>query len=105
MNINHQIFVIENKDTNHIIGTLTILIEQKVIHNMGKVGHIEDVAIDNKYRGRGLGKLLIDNAISYCKKNDCYKMILNCKDYNKSFYIKCGFQSNDRQMLTYLKDD
>ena len=56
IDLNHQIFVIENKDTNHIIGTLTILIEQKVIHNMGKVGHIEDVVIDNKYRGRGLGK-------------------------------------------------
>ena len=37
LNKNHQIIVIENTDTNMIIGTITVLIEQKLIHNMGVV--------------------------------------------------------------------
>lgn len=50
---NHIIIVIE--DNNKIIGSGTLLIENKVIHNMGLVGHIEDIVIHNNYRKQGLG--------------------------------------------------
>ena len=52
------IYVIMND--KKIIGSGTLLIEQKIIHNYGKVGHIEDIIIDNNMRGQGLGKKLIN---------------------------------------------
>jgi glucosamine-phosphate N-acetyltransferase len=32
------------------------MIEKKLIHGAGKVGHIEDVVVDETYRGKKLGQ-------------------------------------------------
>ena len=43
-------------DGDRIVGTCTLLIESKFIHDGGIVGHIEDVSVDAKYQGTGVGK-------------------------------------------------
>lgn len=101
LNNNHIILVIENSLINIIIGSITILIEPKFIHNLGKVCHIEDVIIDDDFRGLGLGKLLINEAIEISKKSLCYKTILNCSNDNIIFYEKCGLIKNSVQMTLY----
>ena len=57
LNENHQIVVMEID--NEIVATGTILIENKLIHGINKVAHIEDIVVDKKTRGMGLGKKLI----------------------------------------------
>ena len=101
LNKNHQILVIENMSINKIIGTITVLIENKFVHNLGKVCHIEDVVIDSNYRGLGLGKILIEKAIQISKIHSCYKTILNCSKSNIGFYEKCGLSQNSVQMSLY----
>ena len=91
--------VIEDKKLQKIIGTITILKEKKLIHNLGVVSHIEDFIIDEKYRGFGLGKILLNNAIELSK--DCYKIILNCSDKNVEYYKKFGFIQKEYQMVYY----
>ena len=71
-----------------IIGSGTIIIEQKIIHGFGKVGHIEDIVISNEYQGQGLGRKLIDFLILQAKENNCYKVILGCSDDKVDFYKK-----------------
>ena len=51
---NHKIIVIIHD--NKILASGTLLIEDKVIHGISKVGHIEDVVVDCESRGFGLGK-------------------------------------------------
>ena len=87
------------KYENKIIATITILKETKILHNFRKVGHIEDVVVDNNFRGYGLGKKLIEIAKNECI--DCYKVTLYCKDHNVAFYEKCGFIRNTHQMTLY----
>ena len=48
-----------------IVGSTTLLIEQKFIHDGGKVGHIEDVVVSKEFEGRGIGIKLV---ISLLKK-------------------------------------
>ena len=43
----------------NIIGSGTILYENKIIHNFGQVAHIEDIVISKDYQGFGYGKKLI----------------------------------------------
>lgn len=93
---NHIIYVILYE--NNIAGMGTILIENKIIHNFGKVGHIEDVVIDKKFRGLGLGKELINFLVNKGKKLGCYKIILDCNDKNVGFYNKCGFKREENTM-------
>ncbi len=77
---------------NMIVGCATLLIEDKIIHEGGKVGHIEDVTVNNYYRGKGIGKLLIDHCVNIAKEEGCYKIILDCDCGNIMFYEKCGFK-------------
>jgi len=97
---NHIIIVIE--DNNKIIGTGTLLIENKVIHNMGLVAHIEDIVIHNNYRKQGLGKKLIDELINISIQSNCYKIILDCNEKNVNFYQNSGFKQKEIQMVKYL---
>ena len=82
--------IIEGK----IVGSTTLLIETKFIHNGGKVGHIEDVVIDKEYQKKGIGEKIILYLLRYAKDQGCYKTILDCADEVKPFYEKLGFRHN-----------
>ena len=97
---NHVIIVIE--EAEKIIATATLIIENKIIHNMGKVGHIEDVVTDKNSRGKGLGKMLINELVKISEKENCYKIILDCNEDNVKFYEKTGFFVKELQMSKYL---
>ena len=90
-NQNCLIVVAEDLENNKIIGTATLLIEQKFIHNGGKVGHIEDVATRKGFEGRGVGRELIHKLIEISNEYGCYKIILDCDAKVVRFYEKIGF--------------
>ena len=98
---NHNIFILEIE--NKIIGMGTLLIESKIIHQFGKVGHIEDIVISNEYRGKGYGKYLVKKIVEIAKTEfHVYKVILNCTNDTIPFYENCGFQKNQNQMVQYF---
>ena len=100
LNDEHNIFVVEYN--NKIIAAITYFIETKIIRDMGKVLHIEDLVVDKEYRNKHLGKKLIEKTIEIGKKNNCYKIILNCsKDYI-NYYEKFGFKLKNNQMAIYF---
>jgi len=81
-----------------VVGTATIFIEQKFIHDGGKVGHIEDVAIRKKYKDKGIGQRIVKALVAYAKKQGCYKTILDCADDLIPFYEKIGFKRHSSSM-------
>ena len=99
-----RIFNEINKNSNQIIvvaliegkivGSTTLLIETKFIHDGGKVGHIEDVVIDKKYQKQGIGEKIITYLLRYAMEQGCYKTILDCNNEIKPFYEKLGFIHN-----------
>ena len=97
---NIQVWIIEDKD--EIVGTATLLFEQKLIHNFGIVAHIEDVVISKNFRRQNYGKILIEYLIKKAKEKTCYKIILNCDRKTEDFYNKCNFNQNGIHMSYYL---
>ena len=91
MKNHNKIIVLYSKFENKIIGAGTIFKINKLHNN--PVGQIEDVIVNDNFRGRGYGKLIIDELINI-GLNDfkCYKIILNCLDKNIKFYEKCNFE-------------
>jgi len=77
-----------------IVGSTTLLIETKFIHNGGRVGHIEDVVVDKEHQRNGIGEKIIIYLLRYAKEHGCYKTILDCTDDVKPFYEKLGFKHN-----------
>lgn len=95
-NKNYKIYVavIDSK----VVGTTTLFIEQKFIHDGGKVGHIEDVAVIKEHQGKGVGQKVVKALLEYAKKEGCYKTILDCTDDLISFYEKTGFKRHSNSM-------
>jgi glucosamine-phosphate N-acetyltransferase len=85
-------------DDSEIIGSTTLLIEQKFIHDGGKVGHIEDVVTRKGYEGFGIGSSLINRSLQFAKQIGCYKVILECSIQNVPFYTKLGFKQHEVSM-------
>lgn len=98
----HHLIVLVDINHNKVVGCGTVLLENKVIHNMGKVGHIEDIVTDSTFRGQGLGKLIINYLCDYAHKEGAYKVILDCADYNVGFYSKCDLEVKGVQMAKYF---
>ncbi len=90
----HKIFVAIN-DRGKIIGTTTLIVEQKIIHSGGLVGHIEDVSVRESYEGRGVGSALVKKALQTAKEFGCYKCILDCKEDLTKFYGRLGFRRHE----------
>tara|TARA_E500000178_G_C16821628_1_gene661762 strand:+ start:47 stop:517 length:471 start_codon:yes stop_codon:yes gene_type:complete len=73
---------------NIIIGSGTLVVESKIIRSFGRVGHIEDVVIDNENQNKGYGSELMKFLINKAKMLGCYKVLLNCDEKNLAFYEK-----------------
>ncbi len=75
-----------------VVGSTTLLIESKFIHQGGLVGHIEDVSVDKDFQGQKIGEKIMKYLLQVSKDRGCYKTILNCTDDVKVFYEKLGFK-------------
>ena len=60
-----------------------------------KTLYLDDLCVDEKYRGEHIGKKLYDAVLKLAKENGCYNMTLNAWCFNQravGFYEKCGMQ-------------
>lgn len=95
---NYRLVVYEDE---RIIGTAMLFVQRNLSHNGRAVGHIENVVTDKTARGKGIGKKLIDYLTEVAKKNNCYKIRLDCTKNNSGFYEKCGFRKTDEIEMRY----
>ena len=100
--IQSQIWVFEDVHANKIVASASILLEQKIIHGGGIVAHLEDVVVDQSYRGAQLGKKLIANIVEKARDSGAYKIIADCKPELVSFYSKNGFEKKGEQIAIYF---
>ncbi|KUI60845.1 Glucosamine 6-phosphate N-acetyltransferase [Cytospora mali] len=89
---------------NRIVGTGSLIVERKFIHNRGLVGHVEEIAIAKELQGKGLGLKMIQALDSIGKSVGCYKNILNCGPKNEPFYVKCGYHNSGTEMSRYFEE-
>lgn len=97
---NHNVFLYVSNEI--IMGVITLLLEQKFIHNAKCVGHIEDFVVKKEYRSSNIGKELIGYAINFSKENNCYKIILDCNTGLESYYKSYGFINKGLYMGYYF---
>ena len=99
----HKIFVLELD--NILIGTGTILIEEKLTYGGSKLGHIENIFIEKKQRGNGYGEFIVKKLLNICKEKKCYRVDLNCIKELDNFYKKNNFKQNCISMNVYFKEN
>lgn len=69
-----------------MVASGTLIVEHKFLRNAGKVGHIEDIAVDPSMKGTGLGKRLVVSLETLARDLGCYKTILDCNEDNIGEY-------------------
>ncbi|KAK1758334.1 glucosamine 6-phosphate N-acetyltransferase [Echria macrotheca] len=98
-------FILVVEDTNttphRVVGTGALIVERKFIHNLGSVGHIEDIAVAKDQQGKKLGLRIIQALDFIAANTGCYKTILDCSEANEGFYVKCGFRRVGLEMAHY----
>ena len=55
--------------------------------------YIDDLCVDQAFRGRGIGKVLYDHTVAYARSEGYYNVTLNvwaCNSSAMRFYEKCG---------------
>jgi glucosamine-phosphate N-acetyltransferase len=98
----YYVTVIEDLRYNKIIGSATLYIEKKFIHGCGLRGSLQDVVVDDTYRGKQLGKLIVVTVSLLAEHLGCYKMSLECKDKLIKFYESIGYvleKGNSNSMI------
>ena len=76
----------------------------QLVHN--KTLYIDDLCIDENYRGNGIGTKLYENTLKYAKEIGCYNLTLNVWYDNKNalnFYKKIGLTPQKIEMEKIIK--
>jgi len=74
-----------------VIGTATLLTHPKLLHGGCKAGQIEEVAVREDWRGKGVGTDLVNTLMQLAKERGCYKVELKCVSELTSLYEQSGF--------------
>jgi len=84
------------EENGKVIGILGLRIDYQ-LHHIKKVATIEEFIIKSEYRSKGIGKLLLENAITQAQNNNCEAIELTSRisrERAHNFYIKNGFAKN-----------
>ncbi|PKI82482.1 glucosamine-phosphate N-acetyltransferase [Malassezia vespertilionis] len=95
------VVVIVSKDTDELVATGTVFLEPKFLRNLATAAHIEDIAVDTRMQGKGLGKVLIEGLTALGEQCGAYKTLLDCSEENVLFYNKCGYETKGVYMAKY----
>ncbi len=73
---------------NQVVGRIVLK------RNWNKYAYVEDIAVDKKYRGQGVGRKLIEQAKRWAKNGGMPGIMLETQSNNVNackFYESCGF--------------
>ncbi|XP_059475654.1 probable glucosamine 6-phosphate N-acetyltransferase isoform X2 [Neocloeon triangulifer] len=91
----YYVTVIEDTELGKVIGAATLVVEQKFIRNLALRAKLEDVVVNDTYRGKQLGKLIISTISLLAEELGCYKINLDCKDHMVPFYSGLGYRCEE----------
>ena len=110
MNAQEREVIIATDDKMEIYGLLIYTIKE-VKENVNlkdsKILWIEELGVDEKYRKKGIGKILMNEAEKIAKELDCRRMELNCWDFNENaidFYEAIGMNTQRRIMEKRIEE-
>jgi len=82
------------KHAFHLIGMMNnkIIACGRLHKNSSIEAQIRYMAVDKKYRGRGLGKKIVEHLEDYASRNQFKTIVLNARDHAIKFYQNSGYE-------------
>ena len=91
-----------------VLGTLYIQVIPNLSHNGTPYAIIENVVVDKRFHKQGIGRLLIENALTFAREAGCYKVqLLSMKKRLDAhqFYSALGFEDSALGFRLYFNKD
>lgn len=88
------------------VGTLALLVMDNLAHAGSRSAVVEDVVVDASVRGRGIGRLLMEDAMGIARAKGCYKIVLNSNDNRQDahrFYRTLGYRTHGTSFFVPLE--
>ena len=93
------------EDTGQVVGTTVLAVIPGFAHGTSPFAVVEYVVVDEKYRSKGIGKLMMNSVKSLAKSAGCYKIILtsdNRRERAHKFYKSLGFEASAQGFRFYF---
>ena len=85
---------------DRVVGFGSIFMFQRVRGGMSAI--IEDIVVENRLRGCGIGRLILNDLLAEARKRECFKISLECGPAAEQFYKATGFEMGGRVMKYLL---
>jgi len=87
----YYVTVIVDTTLDKIVAASTLFMERKFIRGCALRARLEDVVVNPNYRGKQLGKCIVEIVTNLGHALGAYKMTLDCKDKLIPFYKTLGY--------------
>lgn len=93
----HRPILVSVNENDEVMGYCLCIFQQHINNSVLtdiKTLYIDDLCVDEKMRGKHIGKELYEAVVEFAKENNCYNLTLNVWSCNPSalrFYEACGF--------------
>ena len=101
---NYRLFVASVRD--RVVGTYALIILDNLAHMGAPSALVEDVVVESKWRRKGVGRAMINHAISLCREANCYKLALSSnliREPAHRFYEALGFAQHGISFVVSLE--
>lgn len=75
MGSTYYVLVVVNPE-DKIVASGTLMMERKFVHNLGIVGHVEDLAVARDQKGKKMGLRVLEALVHVAQVVGCYKVSL-----------------------------
>lgn len=93
---NYALYLAEDQD-GRIVGSFAFLIMDNLAHRGAPSAVVEDVCVDERARGQGIGRAMMSYAMDLAKQSGCYKLVLSSNGDRTGahdFYRSLGFSEH-----------
>ena len=99
----HELLVAEEDGV--VVGTMVLLVVPNLSHGARPWAIVENMVVDERYHRQGIGRLLMEEAITRARQAGCYKIqLLSNKKRRQAhkFYRSLGFETSAHGFRLYL---
>jgi len=99
----HELLVAEEQ--GEVVGSVVLLIVPNLSHGALPWAVVENLVVDQRYQGKGFGRLLMEYVVVRAKEAGCYKIGLSSDKRRREahrFYSSLGFKASAHGFRLYF---
>ena len=80
-----------------VVGTFALLVMDNLAHMGTPSAVVEDVCVEERLRGQGIGTAMMDFGMEFARQRGCYKLVLSsnsARERAHAFYRSLGFEQH-----------